>query len=32
VAKVDGERNLLYVRGAVLGPMRGIVTVSKESA
>ena len=32
VAKVDGERNLLYVRGAVPGPMRGIVTVSKESA
>ena len=32
VAKVDGERNLLYVRGAVPGPMRGIVTVSKEGA
>jgi len=32
VAKVDGEKNLLYVRGAVPGPMRGIVTVSKEGA
>ena len=32
VAKVDGERNLLYVRGAVPGPMRGIVTVAKEGA
>ena len=32
VAKVDGERNLLYVRGAVPGPMRGLVTVSKEGA
>jgi len=30
VAKVDGEKNLLYVRGAVPGPMRGLVTVSKE--
>jgi len=32
VAKVDGEKNLLYVRGAVPGPMRGIVTVAKEGA
>ncbi|HTO13484.1 MAG TPA: 50S ribosomal protein L3 [Candidatus Binatia bacterium] len=32
VAKVDGENNLLYVRGAVPGPMRGIVTVAKEGA
>jgi len=32
VAKVDGEKNLLYVRGAVPGPMRGLVTVSKEGA
>jgi len=32
VAKVDGDRNLLYVRGAVPGPMRGLVTVSKEGA
>jgi large subunit ribosomal protein L3 len=31
VAKVDAERNLLFVRGAVPGPMRGIVTVRKES-
>ena len=30
VAKVDGEKNLLYLRGAVPGPMRGIVTVAKE--
>jgi large subunit ribosomal protein L3 len=30
VAKVDAERNLLYVKGAVPGPMRGIVTVRKE--
>ena len=30
VAKVDAERNLLYVQGAVPGPMRGIVTVRKE--
>jgi large subunit ribosomal protein L3 len=30
VAKVDAEHNLLFVRGAVPGPMRGIVTVSKE--
>jgi len=32
VAKVDGEKNLLYVRGAVPGPMRGLVTVAKEGA
>jgi large subunit ribosomal protein L3 len=32
VAKVDGEKNLLYVRGAVPGPMRGIVTVAREGA
>ena len=32
VAKVDTERNLLFVRGAVPGPMRGIVTVRKEGA
>ena len=30
VAKVDAERHLLYVKGAVPGPMRGIVTVRKE--
>lgn len=29
VAKVDAERNLLFVEGAVPGPMRGIVTVRK---
>jgi len=32
VARVDAERNLLFVRGAVPGPMRGIVTVRKEGA
>ena len=32
VAKVDAEKNLLFVRGAVPGPMRGIVTVRKEGA
>ena len=32
VAKVDAEKNLLFVRGAVPGPMRGIVTVAKEDA
>ena len=32
VAKVDAEKNLLFVRGAVPGPMRGIVTVLKEDA
>ncbi|MDO8666325.1 MAG: 50S ribosomal protein L3, partial [Gemmatimonadales bacterium] len=30
VAKVDPERNLLFVRGAVPGSTRGIVTVRKE--
>jgi large subunit ribosomal protein L3 len=30
VAKVDADRNLLYVTGAVPGAMRGIVTVRKE--
>ncbi len=32
VARVDAERNLLFVAGAVPGPMRGIVTVRKEGA
>ena len=32
VAKVDAEKNLLFVRGAIPGPMRGLVTVSKEGA
>jgi large subunit ribosomal protein L3 len=32
VAKVDAERNLLFVRGAVPGPVRSIVTVRKEGA
>lgn len=30
VIKIDEEQNLLYVRGAVPGPMRGIVTVQKQ--
>ncbi len=30
VYKVDAERHLLYVKGAIPGPMRGIVTVRKE--
>ncbi|MBI4871817.1 MAG: 50S ribosomal protein L3 [Candidatus Riflebacteria bacterium] len=29
VAKVDADRNLLYVRGAVPGPINGYVTVSR---
>ncbi len=31
VAKVDAEKNLLFVQGAVPGAMRGIVTVRKET-
>ena len=31
VAKVDAERNLLYVQGAVPGSVNGIVTVRKEA-
>jgi ribosomal protein L3 len=30
VAKVDAERNLIYVAGAIPGAMRSIVTVRKE--
>ncbi len=30
VVRVDAERNLLYVRGAVPGPKTGIVTVRKQ--
>ncbi|MBI3983023.1 MAG: 50S ribosomal protein L3 [Gemmatimonadetes bacterium] len=30
VVRVDSERNLLFVRGAVPGPMRGIVAVRKQ--
>lgn len=30
VVRVDPERNLLFVRGAVPGPMRGIVAVRKQ--
>ena len=32
VVRVDAERNLLFVRGAVPGPRRGIVTVRKEGS
>jgi large subunit ribosomal protein L3 len=31
VVKIDAERNLLFVRGAVPGPMRGIVLVKKQA-
>jgi large subunit ribosomal protein L3 len=30
VEKIDAERNLLYVRGAVAGPTNGIVLVRKQ--
>jgi large subunit ribosomal protein L3 len=30
VVKIDAERNLLFVRGAVPGPMNGLVTVRKQ--
>ena len=30
VVRVDAERNLLFVRGAVPGPKTGVVTVSKQ--
>ena len=30
VAKVDAERNLLYVRGAVPGPVNGVVYIQKQ--
>jgi len=30
VVKVDAERNLLFVRGAVPGPTNGLVTVRKQ--
>lgn len=30
VVKVDGDRNLLYLRGAVAGPTNGIVLVRKQ--
>jgi len=30
IAKVDLERNLLYVKGAVPGPMKGIVLVKRQ--
>jgi len=30
VVKVDAERNLLFVRGSVPGPMNGLVTVRKQ--
>src|SRR3954469_19722195 len=31
VVKVDAERNLLFVRGSVPGPMNGLVTVRKQA-
>ena len=30
VVKVDAERNLLFVRGAVPGPMNGLLTIRKQ--
>jgi large subunit ribosomal protein L3 len=30
VVRVDAERNLLFVRGAVPGPMNGLITVRKQ--
>jgi large subunit ribosomal protein L3 len=30
VVKIDAERNLLFVRGAVPGSRNGIVTVAKQ--
>jgi large subunit ribosomal protein L3 len=30
VVKIDGERNLIYIRGAVAGPTNGIVMVRKQ--
>lgn len=30
VEKIDAERNLIYIRGAVAGPTNGIVTVRKQ--
>jgi len=29
IVEVDGERNLLFVRGAVPGPKNGIIVVRK---
>jgi large subunit ribosomal protein L3 len=31
VVKIDAERNLLFVRGSVPGPMNGLVTVRKQA-
>jgi large subunit ribosomal protein L3 len=31
VVKIDAERHLLFVRGAVPGPSRGTVVVSKQA-
>ncbi|MFL5561210.1 MAG: 50S ribosomal protein L3, partial [Gemmatimonadaceae bacterium] len=30
VEKIDGERNLIYLRGAVAGPINGLVMVRKQ--
>jgi len=30
VEKIDAERNLIYVRGAVAGPQSGIVMIRKQ--
>jgi large subunit ribosomal protein L3 len=30
VAKVDADRNLIYIRGAVPGPINGFVFITKQ--
>jgi large subunit ribosomal protein L3 len=30
VVRVDAERNLLFLRGSVPGPMNGLLTVRKQ--
>jgi large subunit ribosomal protein L3 len=31
IVKIDAERNLLFVRGAIPGSKNGIVTVAKQA-
>jgi len=30
VARIDADRNLIYIRGAIAGPKNGIVVVRKQ--
>ena len=30
VAKIDADRNLIYIRGAVPGPINGYVFITKQ--